>query len=79
MISSISEVHIPTTHGSTVVFFESHLVIGLGLPPSKFFVAIMNFLGSELVHFNSNAIDALSCSTMLCECWLGITPDTSLF
>jgi hypothetical protein len=79
LISSIPKVDIPTTHSSTVVFFESHLVDGLGLPPSKFLVAIMNFLGCELVHFNPNAITALSCFTMLCECCLGITPDTSLF
>jgi hypothetical protein len=79
LISSILEVDVPTTHGSTVVSFESHLVAGLGLPPNKFLVAIMNFLRCELVHFNLNAIAALSCFTMLCECWLGIAPDTSLF
>jgi hypothetical protein len=79
MISSIPEVDVPTTHGSTVVCFESHLVVGLGLPPSKFLVAIMYFLGCEPVHFNPNAIATLSCSTMLCECWLGIALDTSLF
>jgi hypothetical protein len=39
----------------------------------------MNYLGCELVHFNPNAIIALSYFTMLCECWLGITSDTSLF
>jgi hypothetical protein len=79
LISSIPEVDVPTTHGSTVVCFESHLVARLGLPPSKFLIAIMNFLGCELVHFNLNAIAALSCFTMLCECWLGIASDTSLF
>jgi hypothetical protein len=79
LISSIPEVDIPTTHGSTVVCFESHLVAGLGLPPSKILVAIMNFLVCELVHFNPNVIVALSCFAMLCECWLGIAPDTSLF
>jgi hypothetical protein len=64
---------------STVVCFESHLIAGLGLTPSKFLVSILNFLGCELVHLNSNAIAALSCFAMLCECWLGIIPDTSLF
>jgi hypothetical protein len=62
-----------------VVCFESHLIAGLSLPPSKFLVAIMNFLGCELVHFNPNAITALSCFSMLCECWLEIPTDTSLF
>jgi hypothetical protein len=79
LISSIPEVDVPTTYGSTVVCFEPHLVARLGLPPSKFFVAIMNFLGCELVHFNPNTITVLSCFTMLCECWLWITPDTNLF
>jgi hypothetical protein len=68
LISSIPEVDVPTTHDSIVVCFESHLVAGLGLPPSKFFVPIMNFLGCELVHFNLNATTALSYFTMLCEC-----------
>jgi hypothetical protein len=64
---------------STVVCFESHLITELGLLPSKFLVSILNFLGCELVHLNLNAIVALSCFTMLCECWLGIAPDISLF
>jgi hypothetical protein len=77
--SFIHAVDIPTVDDSIVVCFESHLVAGLGLPPNKFLVAIMNFFGCELVHLNLNAIAALSCFTMLCECWLGIAPDTSLF
>jgi hypothetical protein len=64
---------------STVVCFESHLATGLGLPPSKFLVSILNFLMCALVHLNPNGIATLSCFTMLCECWLGIAPDTSMF
>jgi hypothetical protein len=64
---------------STIVCFESHLIVVFDLPPSKFPVSILNFLGCELVHLNLNAIAALSFFTMLCECWLGIAPDTSLF
>jgi hypothetical protein len=78
-MSTVPEVDVLTTHSSTVVCFESHLIAGLDLPPSKFLVAIMNFLGCELVHFNPNAIIALNCFSMLCECWLGIPLDTSLF
>jgi hypothetical protein len=65
--------------GSAVVCFEYHLITGLGLPPSKFLVAIMNFLRCELVNLNPNVIATLSYFTMLCECWLGIMADTSLF
>jgi hypothetical protein len=49
------------------------------LPPSKFLVAVMGFLGFELVHLNPNAIAALSCFIMLCECKLQIMPDINLF
>jgi hypothetical protein len=78
LVSMIPEVDVPTTHGSTVMCFESHLISGLGLPPSKFLVAIMNYLGCELVHFNPNAIIALRCFSLLCECWLGIASYASL-
>jgi hypothetical protein len=79
LISMIPEVDISTVHGFTTICFESYLITGLGLPPSKFLSSIMNFLGCKLVHFNPNAIAALSCFAMLCECWLGIVPDTNLF
>jgi hypothetical protein len=62
----------------TIVCFESHLISGLSLSPSKFLVSILNFLRCELVHLNSNAITALNCFAMLCECWLRVAPDTSL-
>jgi hypothetical protein len=77
--SFVPEVDVPMVDNSTIVCFEFHLVVGLGLPPSKFFISIMNFLRCELVHLNLNVIAALSCFTMLCECWLEIVPDTILF
>jgi hypothetical protein len=45
LISKILEVDVSIVHDSTIVCFESYLIIGLGLPPSKFLSAIMNFLG----------------------------------
>jgi hypothetical protein len=77
--SFVPTVEVPMVDNSTIVCFESHLITGLGLPPSKFLVSILNFLGCEMVHLNANVIAALSCFTMLCECRLGIAPDTSLF
>jgi hypothetical protein len=65
--SFLPEVDIPTVDGSTMICFESHLGSRLSLPPSKFLVVVMNFLGCELVHLNPNANAALSCFTMLCE------------
>jgi hypothetical protein len=64
---------------TNIACFESHLMCGLGLPPSKFLVSILNYIGCELVYLHPNAIFALSCFSMLCECWLDIPPDTSLF
>jgi hypothetical protein len=79
LVSFIPEVDVPTIEGSTIICFESQLAAGEGLPPSKFLSSIMNYLGCSLVHLNSNAVSALSSFVMLCECWLGIPPDTSLF
>jgi hypothetical protein len=79
LISMIPEVDVLTVHDSTTICFESYLIAGLGLSPSKFLSSMMNFLGWELVHFNPNAIATLSCFAMLWECWLVIAPDTSLF
>jgi hypothetical protein len=66
VISSVPDVDVPTIEGSTVICFESHLVAGLGLPPSKFLVTIMGYLNYTLFHFNPNAISALSTFVMLC-------------
>jgi hypothetical protein len=79
LISFIPEVDVSTVEGSTVLCFECQLAAGLGLPPSKFLSSVMSYLGCSLVHLNTNAVSALSSFTMLCECWLVILLDTSLF
>jgi hypothetical protein len=79
LISFIPEVDVPTVEGSTVLCFKCQLAAGLGLPPSKFLSSVMSYLRCSLVHLNANAIFAFSSFAMLCECWLGIPPDTSLF
>jgi hypothetical protein len=79
MICSTATLDFPIIDRTNIVCFESHLMCGLGLPTSKFLVFILNFIGCELVHLNQNAITALSCFSMLCQCWLGIPLDTSLF
>jgi hypothetical protein len=67
VISSIPEVDVPTVEGSTAICFESHLIDGLGLLPSKFLVTIMGYLNCELFHFNHNVISVLSTFVMLCK------------
>jgi hypothetical protein len=79
LVSFISEVDVPTIEGSTIICFESQLAAGIGLTPSKLLSSIMNYLGCSLVHLNSNVVLTLSNFVMLCECWLGIPLDTSLF
>jgi hypothetical protein len=68
LLSFIPEVDVPTVESSTVLCFESQLVAGLGLPPSKFLSSITNYLGCSLVHLNPNVVSALSSFVMLCEC-----------
>jgi hypothetical protein len=66
--SSISDREFPAVDNTTIVCFESHLIAGLGLPPSNFLVSILNFIMCELVHLNLNAIAALNYFTMMCKC-----------
>jgi hypothetical protein len=79
LVSFIPEVDVPTFEGSTILCFESQLAVGVELPSSKFLSSIMNYLECSLVHLNTNVVSALSSFVMLCECWLGIPLDTSLF
>jgi hypothetical protein len=52
LLSFIPEVDVPTIESSTILCFESQLVAGLGLPPSKFLSSITNYMGCSLVHLN---------------------------
>jgi hypothetical protein len=69
----------PSIDRTNIICFESHMMCGLGLPPSKFIVAILNYLGCELVHLHPNAISTISCFSMQCDCWLDIPSDTLFF
>jgi hypothetical protein len=79
LVCSPTSLEFPTIDLTNIVYFELHLMCGLSRPPSKFLVAILNYLGCELIHLHPNAIVVLSCFSMLCKCWLGIPPDTFLF
>jgi hypothetical protein len=76
LISFIPEVDVPTVEGSTILCFESQLAAGVGLPTSKFLSSIITYLECSLVHLNTNVVSALSSFIILCECWLGIPPNT---
>jgi hypothetical protein len=62
--SIIPTMEYPIVNGTTMVCFESHQIAGLGLTPSKILVAIMNFLGCELVHLNP---ECHHCTQLLCN------------
>jgi hypothetical protein len=79
LVCSPTSLEFKTIDRTNIAYFELHLMCSLRLPPSKFLITILNCLGCELIHLHPNAIDALSCFSMLCECWLGIPPDTFLF
>jgi hypothetical protein len=46
----------PTINHTRIVYFESHLMCGLSLPPSKFLVVILNYMGYELIHLHPSAV-----------------------
>jgi hypothetical protein len=78
-ICSSTTLDFPTIDRINIVCFELHLMCGLGLPLSKFLVFVLNYIGCELVHLDLNANSTLICFSIVCECWLHIPPDTSLF
>jgi hypothetical protein len=78
-LCSPTSLEFPTIDHTSIVCFVSHLICSLDLPPSEFLVAILNYLGCKLIHLHPNAIGALICFSMVCECWQDIPLDTSLF
>jgi hypothetical protein len=68
LVSFIPKVDVPIVKGSTILFFESPLAAGIGLPPSKFLSSIMNYLRCLLPKVNvPNVVLTLSSFIMLCE------------
>ncbi|TVU25399.1 hypothetical protein EJB05_27894, partial [Eragrostis curvula] len=53
--------------------FESHLICGFNLPPSKFLER------HRALHLKPQAIALLSIFSTLCECWLGTAPSLDLW
>ncbi|TVU41266.1 hypothetical protein EJB05_14769, partial [Eragrostis curvula] len=59
--------------------FESHLICGFNLPPSKFLERVCKYYSIELLHLKPQAIALLSILSTLCECWLGTAPSLDLW
>ena len=62
-----------------MVTFTSHILSGLGFPPSAFLIVVLAHYHLELCNLNSSAIVHLSVFITMCEYWLGIAPDLELF
>jgi hypothetical protein len=56
LVCNPSTLDFPTIDRTNIVCFELYLMCGLGLPPSKFLVSILNYVLSELVHLHPNAL-----------------------
>ncbi|TVU30424.1 hypothetical protein EJB05_22048, partial [Eragrostis curvula] len=59
--------------------FESHMICGFNLPPSKFLERVCKFYKIELIHLKPQAVALLSLFSTLCECWLGTAPSLDLW
>ncbi|TVU36168.1 hypothetical protein EJB05_18087, partial [Eragrostis curvula] len=59
--------------------FESHMICGFNLPPSKFLERVCKFYKIELIHLKSQVVSLLSLFSTLCECWLGTAPSLDLW
>jgi hypothetical protein len=79
LVCTPTSLEFPTIDRTNIVCFESHLMCVPGLLPSKFLIFVLNYLGCELVYLHLTTIAVLTSFSMLCECWLGIPPNTNLF
>jgi hypothetical protein len=61
MVCSPTTLDFPTIDHTNIICFESHLMCVLILPRSKFLLAILNYLGYELIHLHLNAIATSTC------------------
>lgn len=60
---------------SFVHFYER----GVGVPPHDFFCAVLFHYGCELDHLNPNGIQQVSTFLVLCEDFLGVSPNFTLW
>jgi hypothetical protein len=61
------------------VLFVSYLSCGLALPISPFFLLLLEELGLQLQHLTPHSILQAAIFAHLCEMFVGVAPNTSLF
>jgi hypothetical protein len=73
-----AEEDIPTSNTNEIVVFSS-FQRRFGLPSCDFFRGLLDHYKIELVHLNPNSILQIAAFVHLCEAFLGIPPNFSLF
>jgi len=70
---------VPAPQDGERVVLASHLLRGMGLPPSAFFSAVLRHYGLQPHNIAPNSILVLAGFQALCEGYLGIEPTVELF
>jgi hypothetical protein len=70
---------IPIPNTKEIMVFSSFFQRGFGLPASDFMCGLLDHYKIELVHINPNSILQITVFVHLCEAFLGIPPNFSLF
>ena len=70
---------IPTPNTNEIVVSKSFFQRGFGLPACDFFCGLLNHFKIELIHLNPNSILQIAVFVHLCEAYLAVLPNFSLF
>ena len=71
--------HVPAPDGDERVILVSHLLRGLSLPPSEFFVSVLDYYGLQPHNLGPSSILYLAGFQALFEGYLGIAPSLEFF
>jgi hypothetical protein len=70
---------IPTPNTNEIVLSKAFFLRGFGLPSCNFFRGLLHHCKIELIHLNLNSILQITVFMHLCEAYLVILPNFTLF
>ncbi|KAE8819961.1 hypothetical protein D1007_02140 [Hordeum vulgare] len=70
---------VPEPRANERIVFDTHFVVGFGLPASRFLRQFLEFYGLLMHHLEPNSVLYHACFTTLCEAYLSFWPFPSLF
>jgi hypothetical protein len=70
---------IPTPNTNEIVLSKAFFLRGFGLPSCNFFRGLLHHFKIELIHLNLNSILQITVFMHLCEAYLVILPNFTLF